>query len=238
VPALQLRGVTAGYGRITGIEKVDLTVAEGETVALLGANGAGKSTFLRAVSGMIKPWAGRVTLYGEDVTGRRSDALVRAGMAHVPEGRRILATLTVEENLRLGAFSRRRAGTVDEDLESVLTRFERLRERRAQKAGTLSGGEQQMLAIGRALMSRPRILLLDEPSLGLSPLLIGEVFDLIKSLAAEGLTILLVEQNAYQALRIAHRAYVLSTGRVVMAGTGAELLANPEVRAAYLEGGH
>jgi branched-chain amino acid transport system ATP-binding protein len=236
VPALELQGLTAGYGRITGIENVDLTVAEGETVALLGANGAGKSTFLRAVSGMIKPWAGRVTLYGDDVTGQRSDRLVRRGLAHVPEGRRILATLTVEENLRLGAFSRRRAGTLDEDLDAVLTRFERLGERRAQKAGTLSGGEQQMLAIGRALMSRPRILLLDEPSLGLSPRLIGEVFELIRSLAADGLTILLVEQNARQALGVADRGYLLTTGSVTLSGAADDLLADPGIIESYLGG--
>lgn len=235
-PALEVRGLTAGYGRITGIDGVDLVVQQGEMVALLGANGAGKSTFLRAVSGMIKPWQGSVLLEDQDVTGRSSDRLVKAGLAHVPEGRRILASLTVEENLRLGAFSRRRAGTVEEDLEGVLTRFERLRDRRAQKAGTLSGGEQQMLAIGRALMSRPRILLLDEPSLGLSPRLVGEVFELVRGLAAEGLTVCLVEQNVKQALSSADRAYVLTAGTITAQGSAAELLASPEVVESYLGG--
>ena len=236
VPALELRGLTAGYGRITGIDNVDLTVRQGELVALLGANGAGKSTFLRAVSGLIKPWSGRVLLHGVDVTGRRSDQLVAGGLAHVPEGRRILATLTVEENLRLGAFARRKKGTVEEDLDGVLTRFGRLRERRQQKAGTLSGGEQQMLAIGRALMSRPRILLLDEPSLGLSPRLISEVFELIATLSAEGLTVVVVEQNVRQALGAADRGYLLTTGSITLSGTAAQLLADPAVMDSYLGG--
>ena len=235
-PALEVRGLTAGYGRITGIEDVDLVVRQGEMVALLGANGAGKSTFLRAVSGMIRPWRGAVLLDGEDVTGRASDRMVRLGMAHVPEGRRILATLTVEENLRLGAFTRRRSGTVEDDLEQVLVRFERLRDRRSQKAGTLSGGEQQMLAIGRALMSRPTLLLLDEPSLGLSPKLVGEVFELVRGLAADGLTVCLVEQNVKQALSAADRAYVLTTGSITTSGSAAELLASPDVVDSYLGG--
>jgi branched-chain amino acid transport system ATP-binding protein len=235
-PALQLTGVSAGYGRITGIQDVDLTVLDGETVALLGSNGAGKSTFLRAVSGMIRPWTGRVLLYGEDVTGRSADRMVRAGMAHVPEGRRILASLSVEENLRLGAFSRRRSGGVQEDLDVVFDRFERLGERRRQKAGLLSGGEQQMLAIGRALMSRPRILLLDEPSLGLAPRVVAEVFALVRGLASEGLTILLVEQNARQALAVADRGYLLTTGSVTLSGAANDLLADPAIIEGYLGG--
>jgi len=235
-PALEVRELRAGYGRITGIDGINLTVAAGELVALLGANGAGKSTFLRAVSGMIRPWSGHVRLHGTDVTGRRSDQLVGSGMAHVPEGRRILPSLTVAENLRLGAFARRRSGDVDADLDDVLTRFGALRERRDQKAGTLSGGEQQMLAIGRALMARPRILLLDEPSLGLSHLLVGEVFALIRDLASEGLTILLVEQNVKQGLGCADRGYLLSTGSVVMSGSAQELLADPGVIDSYLGG--
>lgn len=235
-PALEVRGLRAGYGRITGIDGVDIMVGQGELVALLGANGAGKSTFLRAVSGMIRPWSGQVLLEGKDVTGRRSDQLVSAGLAHVPEGRRILATLTVEENLVLGAFSRGRSKTMQEDLEGVLTRFERLRERRNQKAGTLSGGEQQMLAIGRALMSRPRILLLDEPSLGLSPMLVSEVFELIRSLAADGLTVLLVEQNVRQGLGAADRGYLLTTGKVTLSGAAEKLLADPGVIDSYLGG--
>ena len=235
-PALEVRELRAGYGRITGIDGISLTVETGELVALLGTNGAGKSTFLRAVSGMIRPWSGTVLLHGKDITGRRSDQLVRAGMAHVPEGRRMLPRLTVEENLRLGAFTQRRSGHTDEALDGVLTRFGALRERRNQKAGTLSGGEQQMLAIGRALMARPRILLLDEPSLGLSPRLVGEVFALIRELSAEGLTILLVEQNVKQGLGCADRGYVLSTGSVVMSGSAAELLADPSVVGSYLGG--
>jgi len=235
-PALEVRDLRAGYGRITGIDGISLTVEPGELVALLGTNGAGKSTFLRAVSGMIRPWSGQVLLHGADVTGRKSDQLVRFGMAHVPEGRRMLPTLTVEENLRLGAFARRRSGDTDADLDGVLTRFGALKERRNQKAGTLSGGEQQMLAIGRALMARPRILLLDEPSLGLSPRLVGEVFALIGDLAAEGLTIMLVEQNVKQGLGCADRGYVLSTGSVVMSGPAQELLADPSVVGSYLGG--
>jgi len=235
-PALDVRDLRAGYGRITGVDGISLTVAPGELVALLGTNDAGKSTFLRAVSGMIRPWSGQVLLNGRDVTNRRSDQLVRAGMAHVPEGRRILPRLTVEENLTLGAFARRRAGDIDADLDAVLTRFAPLRERRTQKAGTLSGGEQQMLAIGRALMVRPTILLLDEPSLGLSPRLVGEVFAMIRDLASEGLTILLVEQNVKQGLGCADRGYVLSTGTVVMTGSAQELLANPDVIGSYLGG--
>jgi len=235
-PALEVRELRAGYGRITGIDGISLTVAPGELVALLGANGAGKSTFLRAVSGMIRPWSGRVLLSGTDVTRRRSDQLVRAGMAHVPEGRRILPSLSVEENLRVGAFTRRRSGDTDGDLDGILTRFEALRERRNQKAGTLSGGEQQMLAIGRALMARPKILLLDEPSLGLSPRLVGEVFALIRDLSSEGLTILLVEQNVKQGLGCADRGYLLSTGSLVMTGSADELLADPAVIDSYLGG--
>ncbi len=235
-PALEVRELRAGYGRITGIDGISLTVAPGELVALLGANGAGKSTFLRAISGMIRAWSGSVLFHGKEVTGQRSDRLVRSGMAHVPEGRRVLPTLTVEENLRLGAFTRRRSGDVDADLASVLTRFGPLRERRNQKAGTLSGGEQQMLSIGRALMARPTILLLDEPSLGLSPRLVGEVFALIRDLGSEGLTILLVEQNVKQGLGCADRGYLLSTGSVVMTGSAQELLANPKVIDSYLGG--
>ncbi|MGI8721945.1 MAG: ABC transporter ATP-binding protein [Geodermatophilaceae bacterium] len=234
--ALQVRDLRAGYGRIIGIDGISLTVARGELVALLGANGAGKSTFLRAVSGMIRPWSGQVLVNGRDVTGRRSDQLVRAGLAHVPEGRRILPNLSVEENLRLGAFARRRSGDPHADLDDGLTRFAPLLERRNQKAGTLSGGEQQMLAIGRALMARPSILLLDEPSLGLSPRLVGEVFAMIADLASEGLTILLVEQNVKQGLGCADRGYLLSTGSIVMSGLADELLNDPAVIDSYLGG--
>ncbi|SHL06325.1 amino acid/amide ABC transporter ATP-binding protein 2, HAAT family [Pseudonocardia thermophila] len=230
---LRVDGLRAGYGRITGVDDVSLVVRPGELVAMLGPNGAGKSTVLRALSGMITPWAGKVLLDGRDVTGMRSDLLVRAGMVHVVEGRRVLPRLTVEENLRLGAFTRRAAEAATA-MEEVLTRFPRLADRRTQKAGTLSGGEQQMLVIGRALMARPRLLLLDEPSLGLSPLLVSEVFELIRGLAAEGQTVLLVEQNVVQGLRVADRGYVLAAGRVTGEGSAAELLADTALVRSYL----
>ncbi len=230
---LSVEHLQAGYGRIVGVEDVSLEVRRGELVAMLGPNGAGKSTVLRAVSSMIKPRRGTVRLEGRDVTGQRSDKLARAGLVHVPEGGRPLARLTVEENLRLGAFGRgnREAAA---DMEAVYERFSRLRDRREQKAGTLSGGEQQMLVIGRALMSRPTVLLLDEPSLGLSPKLVTEVFDLIRSLAADGLTVLLVEQNVVQGLKIATRGYVLTAGRITTTGTAAQLMADPAVIESYL----
>ncbi len=224
-PVLAVRGLRAGYGRIVGLDQVDLTVGPGELVALLGSNGAGKSTLLRAVSGVITPWSGTVVLGGEDVTGMRSDRLVRRGLAHVPEGRRPLPRLSVDDNLRLGAYSRRDRAGVAADLAMVYERFEALAPRRRQKAGTLSGGEQQMLAIGRALMSRPTLLLLDEPSLGLSPLLVSRVFAMIRQLRADGLTVLLVEQNATQSLAVADRGYVLTRGRVTDEGSADELAA-------------
>jgi branched-chain amino acid transport system ATP-binding protein len=235
-PLLRIDGLRAGYGRITGVADVTLEVRRGELVALLGPNGAGKTTVLRAVSGMIKPWSGTVRLDGRDVTGLRSDLLVRAGLAHVPEGRRVLPRLTVLENLRLGAFTRRDGAAVGAGIEAVLERFPKLKDRRGQKAGTLSGGEQQMLVIGRALMAEPKVLLLDEPSLGLSPLLVREVFELIRGLAADGLTVLLVEQNVAQGLGAADRGYVLTTGRVSASGSSAQLLADPTVLRSYLGG--
>ena len=233
---LRVANLRAGYGRIVGVDDVSLSVRAGELVALLGANGAGKSTVLRALSGMITPWSGTVWFDGRDVTGMSSDALVRAGLVHVPEGRRVLARLTVEENLRLGAFSRRNRAEIADTMAAVYDRFERLAHRRHQKAGTLSGGEQQMLVIGRALMARPKLLLLDEPSLGLSPRLVSEVFDLIRSLAADGQTVLLVEQNVVQGLKVADRGYVLTTGRVTTTGDAATLLADPSLVRSYLGG--
>jgi branched-chain amino acid transport system ATP-binding protein len=230
---LRVDGLRAGYGRIAGIDDVSLVVRPGELVAMLGPNGAGKSTVLRALSGMITPWSGTVRFDGRDVTGMRSDLLVRAGMVHVPEGRRVLPRLSVEENLRLGGFTRRGSGTAAA-VDEVLTRFPRLADRRAQKAGTLSGGEQQMLVIGRALMARPRLLLLDEPSLGLSPKLVSEVFELIRGLAADGQTVLLVEQNVVQGLRVADRGYVLTAGHVTGEGSAAELLADTGLVRSYL----
>jgi len=230
---LSVEHLQAGYGRIVGVEDVSIEVRRGELVALLGRNGAGKSTVLRAVSSMIKPRRGTIRFEGRDVTGQRSDKLARAGLVHVPEGRRPLPRLTVQENLRLGAFGRRNREAAA-DMEAVYERFPRLRDRRDQKAGTLSGGEQQMLVIGRALMSRPTVLLLDEPSLGLSPKLVTEVFDLIRSLAGDGLTVLLVEQNVAQGLKIATRGHVLTAGRITTTGTVEQLMADPAVIESYL----
>ncbi|MFC4054169.1 ABC transporter ATP-binding protein [Actinomadura syzygii] len=231
---LKITGLRAGYGRVTGVADVSVEVRRGELVAVLGPNGAGKSTVLRAVSGMIRPWSGSVVLDGRDVTGLRSDLLVRAGMAHVPEGRRALPRLTVEENLRVGAFTRRDRAEVRASLDEVFDRFPRLKDRRAQKAGTLSGGEQQMLVIGRALMAKPKLLLLDEPSLGLSPLLVREVFAMIRALAADGQTVLLVEQNVAQGLAVADRGYVLTAGRVTASGPAADLAEDPSLLRGYL----
>ncbi|MBM9468747.1 ABC transporter ATP-binding protein [Nakamurella leprariae] len=232
---LSVQHLKAGYGRIIGASDISLDVRRGELVAMFGSNGAGKSTVLRAVSGMIKPIAGTVTFNGTDVTGRRSDVLARAGLHHVPEGRRPLPRLTVEENLRLGGFALGGA-ELHAALDTVYDRFPRLRDRREQKAGTLSGGEQQMLVIGRAIVTTPQILLLDEPSLGLSPLLVREVFELIRGLAADGLTVLLVEQNVVQGLRVADRGYVLTTGTVTATGTADELQADPALLRSYLGG--
>jgi len=232
---LSVEHLRAGYGRIIGVEDVSLQVRRGELVAMLGANGAGKSTVLRAVSSMIRPLGGTVRFDGSEVTGRRSDVLARAGLVHVPEGRRALPRLTVQENLRLGAFGLR-GSAASAAVDAVYDRLSLLRDRRDQKAGTLSGGEQQMLVIGRALMAKPKLLLLDEPSLGLSPLLVREVFELIRSLAADGLTVLLVEQNVAQGLKVADRGYVLTTGRVTATGTAEQLLADPALLQSYLGG--
>jgi branched-chain amino acid transport system ATP-binding protein len=233
-PLLEVTDLVAGYGRITGVGPVSLAIAAGAAVSVLGANGAGKSTLLRAVSGVIRPWSGTVRFDREDITRLRSDQRVRRGLVHVPEGRRVLPRLTVEENLLLGAFSRRDKAAVRTDLDGVFDRFERLGAARARKAGALSGGEQQMLAIGRALMARPRMLLLDEPSLGLSPLLVQEVFALIASLVADRLTVLLVEQNVKQGLQVTDRAYLLTTGRITGSGSAADLLDDDTVVRSYL----
>ncbi len=222
-PLLDVRGLRAGYGNIIGINGVDISVDRGELVTLLGSNGAGKSTLLRTISGVIEPRDGVVRFASEDVSGMRSDRLVGRGMAHVPEGRQVLPRLTVVENLRLGAYVRRDRDAIAADLATVYERFPALAPRERQKAGTLSGGEQQMLAIGRALMSRPTMLLLDEPSLGLAPLLVKQVFAMIEQLRRDGLTVLLVEQNATQSLAIADRGYVLTRGKVSAAGTTREL---------------
>ncbi len=233
---LSLSGIHAGYGPIEALHGVDLEVSAGEIVTLIGANGAGKSTLLMAICGKPRARQGRIVFEGEDITDLPTFEIVRRGLAQVPEGRRIFPRLTVLENLQLGA-SIADPAFFESDLERVFTLFPILRERRAQRGGTLSGGEQQMLAIARSLMSRPRLLLLDEPSLGLAPLVVKQIFDVIGAINREGVTVLLVEQNAFHALRLAHRGYVMQTGRIVLAGSGAELLANREVRAAYLEGG-
>jgi branched-chain amino acid transport system ATP-binding protein len=234
---LTVEDVTTAYGAIVALRGVSLTVGHGEIVTLIGANGAGKSTLMMTICGSPAPRAGRILYEGRDITGWPTHQIMRQGIAHAPEGRRIFPRMTVLENLRMGAEVLNGAH-FDADLEKVCALFPRLKERLGQRGGTLSGGEQQMLAIARALMSRPRLLLLDEPSLGLAPMVARQIFTAIRELNREtGLTVLLVEQNAYHALRLAHRGYVLVNGRITMTGTGAELLARPEVRAAYLEGG-
>ncbi len=237
-PLLELEAVSTFYGAIQALREVSLTVTQGEIVALIGANGAGKSTLINTICGSPRARTGRITLDGRNITALPTHAIMHRGLAQSPEGRRIFARMTVHENLLMGAEA---AGMRDYEAtrDQVFTLFPRLKERLGQRGGTLSGGEQQMLSIGRALMMRPRLLLLDEPSLGLAPLICRQIFGAIRALnATTGLTVLLVEQNAYQALRLAHRGYVLVNGSVTMQGEGRELLARPEVRAAYLEGGH
>ncbi|WP_342641187.1 ABC transporter ATP-binding protein [Rhodoligotrophos ferricapiens] len=234
-PLLSVSRLHTFYGSVEALKGVDLTVNAGEIVSLIGSNGAGKSTLLMTICGNPRARHGEVRLDGEDITRLPSYQIVRKGVAQSPEGRRIFPRMTVLENLQMGAVSTDPAH-FDNDLERVFAMFPRLAERRNQRGGTLSGGEQQMLAIGRALMSRPRLLLLDEPSLGLAPLVVKQIFHVIQEINREqGMTIFLVEQNAYHALRLAHRAYVMASGRIVMSGTGRELLANPEIRKAYLE---
>jgi branched-chain amino acid transport system ATP-binding protein len=236
VSGLVVDGLVARYGRITALAGISLHVESGEIVALIGANGAGKTTTLRAISGFVRPAAGRITFDGRDLAGLAPDRIVRLGIGHAPEGRRLFGRMTVRENLEMGAFARRDRAAIAADTERLLATFPRLRERLDQKAGTMSGGEQQMLAIARALMSRPRLLLLDEPSLGLSPVLVQTIFGVIREINAAGTTILLIEQNARQALAVAHRGYVLEVGRIAHADTGANLMASPAVQAAYLGG--
>ncbi|HKV17126.1 MAG TPA: ABC transporter ATP-binding protein [Reyranella sp.] len=236
-PILEVTGVTTFYGAIQALHGVDLQVARGEVVTLIGANGAGKSTLLMTICGDPRARSGSIRLDGADIAHLPTHEIVRRGVAQVPEGRRIFPRMTVFENLQMGATIADPAH-FQQDIDRVFAMFPRLAERREQRGGTLSGGEQQMLAIGRALMSRPRLLLLDEPSLGLAPLIVQQIFDAIGRIAREeGVTIFLVEQNAYHALRLADRGYVLVNGRVRLSGRGSELLANAEVRAAYLEGG-
>jgi branched-chain amino acid transport system ATP-binding protein len=233
-PLLQVNSLRSGYGRVTALWDVSFEVPLGEVVTLLGSNGAGKTTTLRTISGLLPAQAGSIIFEGRDVTHARSDQLVEMGIIHVPEGRQLWARLTVQENLELGAYLPAARARRAESLRRVYELFPRLAERRNQAAGTLSGGERQMCALGRGLMGLPRLLMLDEPSLGLAPRLVSEMFDSLRTLQAEGLTVLLVEQNVHQALELATRGYVLETGRVSLSGPSAELLANPHVRAAYL----
>jgi branched-chain amino acid transport system ATP-binding protein len=234
---LSVAGLHTHYGRIEALQGVDLEVSSGEIVTLIGANGAGKTTLLMTVCGNPKASSGRVLFEGQDITGLATYDIIRLGIAQSPEGRRIFPRMTVLENLQMGATIADESH-YDEDVRRVFELFPVLEERQGQSGGTLSGGEQQMLAIGRALMSRPRLLLLDEPSLGLAPMLVKQIFGVIKAINAEqGVTVLLVEQNAFHALHLADRGYVMANGRILISGTGAELLANEEVRTAYLEGG-
>ncbi|MBP2228591.1 branched-chain amino acid transport system ATP-binding protein [Azospirillum agricola] len=235
---LKVSGVHTFYGAIEALKGIDLEIGSGEIVSLIGANGAGKSTLLMTLCGSPRARQGRVVFEGEDITDLPTHEIVRRGIAQSPEGRRIFPRMSVLENLQMGSIVAK-PGSFETELERVLTLFPRLKERIHQRAGTMSGGEQQMLAIGRALMSQPRLLLLDEPSLGLAPLIVKQIFQVIKAINEEQkMTVFMVEQNAFHALKLAHRGYVMVNGRITMTGSGAQLLADPEVRAAYLEGGH
>jgi len=231
---LEVRGLKVAYGGINAVKGIDLEVRAGELVTLIGANGAGKSTTLKALAGLLRPAAGRIHYNGIDITARPAFELVRQGLALVPEGRGVFGRLTVEENLAMGAYSRRDRARIASDFDRVYGLLPRLAERRRQPGGTLSGGEQQMLAIGRALMSRPRMLLLDEPSMGLAPLMVHTIFETIRAITTEGVTLLLVEQNAKLALETCHRGYVMESGLIALADDASRLLANPQVRQAYL----
>lgn len=233
---LEVKDLQVFYGMIQAIKGISFEVNEGETVALIGANGAGKTTTLHTITGLLSPKKGSVVFEGKEITKVPAHKIVSLGMAHVPEGRRVFAQLSVYQNLKMGAYTRKDKAEIDEMLETVYKRFPRLKERQNQMAGTLSGGEQQMLAMGRALMSEPKLLMLDEPSMGLAPLLVEQIFEIIQSLHKAGSTILLVEQNAQMALQIADRAYVLESGRITLSGTGAELMASESVKRAYLGG--
>ncbi len=232
--ALKVEELSVSYGRIDALKNVSMTINDGEIVALLGANGAGKSSLLRSISGVTEKSAGRIFSYGTDITNMAAERIVSSGIVHAPEGRQIFPDLTVEENLLIGGYSVKSKSTVKAKLSEVYDRFPILPKRAKQVAGTLSGGEQQMLAIGRALMASPKVLLLDEPSLGLAPLIVKEIFEIVKSLNASGTTVLLVEQNAKQSLKIAHYAYVLEVGSISMEGTGEELLKDERIIEAYL----
>ncbi len=231
---LEIRNLEVYYGMIQAIKGISFDVKEGEVIALIGANGAGKTTTLHTITGLLPAKTGTITFEGQDITKVPGYKIVSKGMAHVPEGRRVFAQLSVLQNLRMGAYTRKDKNEIEETLQSVYKRFPRLEERQNQMAGTLSGGEQQMLAMGRALMSHPKIILMDEPSLGLSPIFVNEIFDIIKEVSASGTTVLLVEQNAKKALSIADRAYVLETGRIVLEGKAGDLLNDDSIKKAYL----
>jgi branched-chain amino acid transport system ATP-binding protein len=233
---LNVTNLEVCYGVISAVQDVSLTIDKGEIVTLIGANGAGKTTLLRTISALIRPARGRIELAGEDITRLPAHEIVRRGISHVPEGRQVFPNLSVRENLLLGAYQKHDKAAVQNDIDNCYSHFPVLRERREQKAGTLSGGEQQMLAIARALMARPTLLLLDEPSLGLAPLIVRKIFQIIRDINAAGTTIFLVEQNAHMALTIAHRAYVLQTGRIIKTNTAAAMLEDPDVKKAYLGG--
>jgi branched-chain amino acid transport system ATP-binding protein len=233
-PLLKFDGVRAGYGLIEVLKGISLEVGEGEIVTVIGANGAGKTTTLMTASGIVKIRAGRVIFAGQDISGRPAHEVMRLGICQSPEGRKIFPRLTVLENLEMGAFTRRDRAGIQEDLEKAFTLFPILKERKGQTGGTLSGGEQQMLAIARALMGRPKLLLLDEPSLGLAPLIVLRIFEVVRDLNKQGMSILLVEQNARLALKLAHRGYVMETGEITMAGPAADLLQDPRIKDAYL----
>jgi branched-chain amino acid transport system ATP-binding protein len=234
VSLLSLQQLQVGYGGIRAVKGIDLEVAAGELVCLIGANGAGKTTTLKAITGLVRPAAGRIVYDGQDIGGQRVHEIARRGLAMVPEGRGVFAQLTIQENLSMGAYARDDRAAIQADVERAFTLFPRLKERRTQTAGTLSGGEQQMLAMARALMSRPKLLLLDEPSMGLAPLMVERIFEVVRQIAAEGVTLLLVEQNARLALEVSHRGYVLDGGLVTISGEARALLVDPRVREAYL----
>ena len=234
---LELNDIHTYYGAIHALRGITLSIEEGEIVTLIGANGAGKSTTLRTISGLLKPRQGQITLRGASIVGMRPHQIVGLGICQSPEGRRVFARMTVHENLEMGAFSRRDTAAFAADFERVYTLFPRLRERTGQQAGTLSGGEQQMLAMGRALMAAPKILLLDEPSMGLAPILVEQIFEIIGTINKSGTTVLLVEQNALMALSVANRGYIMQTGEIVLSGDAASLAKNPAVKEAYLGGG-
>ena len=229
---LEIHDLVVSYGGIEAVKGIDLTVEQGKIVTLIGSNGAGKSTTLKTIAGLVKPKSGSITFQGEPLLGKSTDQIVSRGVTLVPEGRRVFPNLTVEENLRIGAYLRKES--IRDDLDRVYALFPRLKEREWQMAGTLSGGEQQMLAVGRALMAKPQLVMMDEPSLGLAPIVVRGIFDIIREINAQGITVLLIEQNANMALKIADQAYVMQTGAITMSGTGRELAENEEVKAAYL----